>query len=260
MPNPYLQDQANNISANMTRNFQSAVMPGINQGAMAAGGFGGSRQGIAQGLGMRGLNDSIGQAQTSLYSNAYNTDQQIDAQKSMQAAQLAQQQRIAEMSDATQRMGLSNQFNLGMGQLGLGNRQADQSFALGQGNLALGNTQASNQFNLGMGQLGLGAMQANQNFFNTQRGLDLSQMGLGQSMVNNANTGLTNQGQQLTQVGQTQQNAPWQQLGNFANTLSPFSGLGQSSSVTTPGASTVGSAMGGALTAAQIWQLISGGK
>jgi hypothetical protein len=147
-----------------------------------------------------------------------------------------------------------------MGQLGLGNRQADQSFALGQGNLALGNTQASNQFNLGMGQLGLGAMQANQNFFNTQRGLDLSQMGLGQSMVNNANTGLTNQGQQLTQVGQTQQNAPWQQLGNFANTLSPFSGLGQSSSVTTPGASTVGSAMGGALTAAQIWQLISGGK
>jgi hypothetical protein len=260
MPNPYLQDQANNISANMTRNFQTGVLPGINQGAMAAGGFGGSRQGIAQSLGMRGLNDSIGQAQTSLYSNAYNTDQQIDAQKSMQSAQLAQQQRIAEMSDATQRMGLSNQFNLGMGQLGLGNRQADQSFALGQGNLALGNTQASNQFNLGMGQLGLGAMQANQNFFNTQRGLDLSQMGLGQSMVNNANTGLTNQGQQLTQVGQTQQNAPWQQLGNFANTLSPFSGLGQSSSVTTPGASTVGSAMGGALTAAQIWQLISGGK
>jgi hypothetical protein len=101
--------------------------------------------------------------------------------------------------------------------------------------------------------------QANQNFFNTNRSLDISQMGLGQSMVNNANTGLTNQGQQLTNLGQTQQNAPWQQLGNFANTLSPFSGLGQSSSVTTPGASTVGSAMGGALTAAQLWQLISGG-
>jgi hypothetical protein len=223
MPNPYLQDQANNISANMTRNFQSAVMPGINQGAMAAGGFGGSRQGIAQGLGMRGLNDSIGQAQTNLYSNAYNTDQQISAQQSMQAAQLQAQQKIAEMNDATQRLGLGNSFNLGLG------------------------------------QLGLGMTQANQNFFNTNRSLDISQMGLGQSMVNNANTGLTNQGQQLTNLGQTQQNAPWQQLGNFANTLSPFSGLGQSSSVTTPGASTVGSAMGGALTAAQLWQLISGG-
>jgi hypothetical protein len=198
-------------------------MPGINQGAMAAGGFGGSRQGIAQGLGMRGLNDSIGQAQTNLYSNAYNTDQQISAQQSMQAAQLQAQQKIAEMNDATQRLGLGNSFNLGLG------------------------------------QLGLGMTQANQNFFNTNRSLDISQMGLGQSMVNNANTGLTNQGQQLTNLGQTQQNAPWQQLGNFANTLSPFSGLGQSSSVTTPGASTVGSAMGGALTAAQLWQLISGG-
>jgi hypothetical protein len=190
---------------------------------MAAGGFGGSRQGIAQGLGMRGLNDSIGQAQTNLYSNAYNTDQQISAQQSMQAAQLQAQQKIAEMNDATQRLGLGNSFNLGLG------------------------------------QLGLGMTQANQNFFNTNRSLDISQMGLGQSMVNNANTGLTNQGQQLTNLGQTQQNAPWQQLGNFANTLSPFSGLGQSSSVTTPGASTVGSAMGGALTAAQLWQLISGG-
>jgi hypothetical protein len=224
MPNPYLQDQANNISANMTRNFNTSVMPGINQGAMAAGGFGGSRQGIAQGLGMRGLNDSIGQAQTNLYSNAYNTDQQLNAQQSMQAAQLQAQQKIAEMNDATQRLGLGNSFNLGLG------------------------------------QLGLGMTQANQNFFNTNRSLDISQMGLGQSMVNNANTGLTNQGQQLTNLGQTQQNAPWQQLGNFANTLSPFSGLGQSSSVTTPGASTVGSAMGGALTAAQLWQLISGGK
>jgi hypothetical protein len=224
MPNPYLQDQANNISANMTRNFQTAVLPGINQGAMAAGGFGGSRQGIAQGLGMRGLNDSIGQAQTNLYSNAYNTDQQLQASKDMQAAQLAQQQKMAEMSDATNRIGLNNSFNLGLG--------------------------------------GLGAtvMRANQDFFNANRGMDLSAMGLGANLTNTANTGLANQGQQLTQVGQTQQNAPWQQLGNFANTLSPFSGLGQSSSVTTPGASTVGSAMGGALTLAQIYELIRGGK
>jgi hypothetical protein len=225
MPNPYLQDQANNISANMTRNFQTGVLPGINQGAMAAGGFGGSRQGIAQGLGMRGLNDSIGQAQTNLYSNAYNTDQQLQASKDMQAASLQAQQKLAEMNDATQRVGLGNSFNLGLG------------------------------------QLGLGATQANQNFFNTQRGLDISQMGLGQTLTNNANAGLTNQGQQLTNLGLTQQNAPWQQLSNFANTLSPFSGLGQSSSVTTPGASTVGSAMGGALGAAQLWNLLmNGGK
>ena len=221
MVNPYLQTQADNISANMTRNFNTNVMPSINQGAMAAGGFGGSRQGIAQGLGMRGLNDSIGQAQTNLYSNAYNTDQQIQSAQSMQAASLAAQQRMAEMQDATNRLGLNNSLNLGMG------------------------------------GLGLNAMTANQNFYNTQRGLDISQMGLGRDLTNTANTGLTNQGSQLTQLGQTQQNAPWQALGNYANTLSPFSGLGQSSSVSTPGASTVGSAMGGALTAAQIWNLFN---
>lgn len=222
MPNPYLTQQADNIASNMTRNFNTNVLPQINQGAMAAGGFGGSRQGIAQGLGMRGLNDSIGQAQTSLYSNAYNTDQQIQSAQSMQAASLAAQQRMAEMQDATNRLGLNNSFNLGMG------------------------------------GLGLNAMTANQNFYNTQRGLDISQMGLGRDLTATANTGLTNQGSQLTQLGQTQQNAPWQALGNYANTLSPFSGLGQSSSVSTPGASTAGSALGGALTAAQLWKLFGG--
>lgn len=222
MPNPYLQDQANNISANMTRNFNTSVLPQINQGAMAAGGFGGSRQGIAQGLGMRGLNDSIGQAQTSLYSNAYNTDQQLQASKDMQAASLQAQQKMAEMSDATNRLGLNNSFNIAAG------------------------------------GLGLNALTANQNFFNTQRGLDISQMGLGRDLTATANTGLANQGSQLTQVGQTQQNAPWSALTNYANMLSPFSGLGQSSSVSTPGASTAGSALGGALTAAQLWKLIGG--
>jgi len=222
MPNPYLQDSANAISRNLTQTLQTNVLPSINQGAMAAGGFGGSRQGIAQGLAIGRNQQAIGDAQTSLYSNAYNTDQQLQASKDMQAASLQAQQKMAEMNDATQRLGLGNSFNLGLG------------------------------------QLGLGATQANQNFFNTQRGLDISQMGLGANLTNTANTGLTNQGQQLTQLGQVQQNAPWQQLGNYANTLSPFSGLGQSSSVTTPGGSTVGGALGGALTAAQLWKLFGG--
>lgn len=222
MPNPYLQDSANAISRNLTQTLQTNVLPSINQGAMAAGGFGGSRQGIAQGLAIGRNQQAIGDAQTSLYSNAYNTDQQLQASRDMQAAQLQAQQKMAEMSDATNRIGLNNSFNLGMG------------------------------------GLGLNAMTANQNFFNTQRGLDISQMGLGRDLTATANTGLANQGSQLTQVGQTQQNAPWQALGNYANTLSPFYGLGQSSSVSTPGASTAGSALGGALTAAQLWKLFGG--
>jgi hypothetical protein len=61
-------------------------------------------------------------------------------------------------------------------------------------------------------------------------------------------------------VGQQQQQAPLNALQAYAQLLGPFTGLNQSNSQTTPGASTVGSALGGALTAAQIWQLLSGGK
>lgn len=224
MSNPYLQDQANNISKNLTSNFQTSVLPSINSGAMLAGGFGGSRQGIAQGLGMKSLNDSIGQAQTNLYSNAYNTDQQIDAQKAMQAQQLAVQQQIASMQNETSRYGLTNSYNLGLGGLGLQDKSLDQ------------------------------------NFYTQNRNLDLSQMGLGAQLAGQGNQGLVNQGTQLTQVGQTQQQAPWQQLGQLSSIFGPYTGLNSSQSQQTPGASTVGSALGGALTAAQIWNLLSKGK
>lgn len=221
--NPYLQQQANDISTNLTQNWQTSQLPSINMGAIATGGYGGSRQGIAQGLGLQGLNQSIGQAQTNLYSNAYNTDQQLQAQKDMQASSLAAQQQMAQMTDATNRLGLSNNYNLGIG------------------------------------NLGLGATTANQNFYTNQRAQDLSAASLGSSLASAGNTGLANQGSQLYQTGQTQQQAPVTALQNYSNLLSPYTGLNQTTTNSTPGASTTGSALGGALTAAQIWSLLSGG-
>jgi hypothetical protein len=221
--NQYLQTQADNISQNMTRNFNTSVLPQINSGAMAAGGFGGSRHGIAQSLGMRGLNDSIGQAQTNLYSNAYNTDQSIQAQKDMQAASLAQQQQIASMQDATNRYGLGNQYNLGLGGLGLQNKGLDQ------------------------------------NFYTNQRQQDISQMGLGAQLANQGNLGLSSQGSQLYQNGQTQQQAPWQQLGNLSSIFAPYTGLNSSQSQQTPGYSSLQGALAGAGGVAQILKLLGGG-
>src|SRR5574343_1806986 len=46
MGNPYLGAQANAITQQATQNLQNNIMPGINSGAVAAGGYGGSRQGI----------------------------------------------------------------------------------------------------------------------------------------------------------------------------------------------------------------------
>lgn len=401
--NPYIQNQANQIQTNLTNNLQRTQLPGINAGAIAAGGFGGSRQGIAQGLAIGETNRGIADAQNNLYANAYGIDQANTLQRDLQQNQIGSAERLAAMQDATQRLGLGNQFalgignlglgytqanqnydlgrgnlgvnqfqaqtarDLGMGNLGLGFQTANQNFALGQGNLAnqqqqtanalelgrgnlglgytqanqnfalgqgslanqvqqtqnqfnlgqqaantnqysaqtqrdlgfgnlglgytqagnqyalgqqanqntaqsnlnqynlglgnlaLGNTQAQNTYNLGLGQLGLGQQQANQNFYTSQRGQDLQQLGLGANLIGQGNAGLVNQGQQLYNTGQTQQQAPWNVLQNYANLLQPFSGLGQSTQQNLPGgSSTLGNVLGGALTAAQLWKLLGG--
>lgn len=258
--NPYISQQASQLQTDATNNLQRRILPGINQGSIASGGFGGSRQGIAQGLAIGETNRGVADAQNNLYSNAYNTDQQIQQQQ----AALAAQERMASMQNQTSRdLGFGSQTlqrDLGMGQLDLGRTQASNQYSLGQGQLDLGRAQAGNQYNLGLGQLGLGAQQADQNFYTSQRGQDLQGLSLGASLAGQGNTGLSNQGQQLYNVGQTQQQAPWQNIQNYANLLSPFSGLNQTNTQSQPGGSTLGNIAGGALTAAQLWQLLNGSK
>ena len=220
MQNPYLPQQAQAITNQVNNNLQQQQIPGINSGAIAAGGFGGSRQGIAQGLAIGQTNQALGNSLSNLYGNAWAQDQQNALQS----------------------------------------RSIDNSYALGQGNLALGNKQADNSYNLGLGNLGLGQMQAQQNFYTNQRGQDLQQAGLGANLVQGGNQGLQQGGQGMYNLGLTQQQAPLNALQAYAGMLSPFTGLNQSNSQTTPGASTIGSALGGALTAAQLWQLLGGGK
>lgn len=232
--NPYLQDQANAITQTATQNLNNNILPGLNAGAMQAGGYGGSRQGIAQGLAIGQTNQGITNSLAGLYGNAYEGDQTRQNQAAMNAASLANQRAIAEMQNAT-------------------------THELGLGNLALGNKQADNSYNLGLGNLGLGSTQANQNFYTAQRGQDLQQMGLGAQIAGQGNLGLSNQGQQLYQNGQTQQQAPWQALGNLSQLFAPYTGLNSSSSQTTPGPSAINSAIGGGLTAAQLWALLSKG-
>ena len=234
MPNPYLQQSANDIATNLTQNWQQNALPSINSGAMLAGGFGGSRQGVAQALSANGLNQAIGQAQTGLYSNAYNTDQQLQAQRDMQAAQLGSSERIAGMQDATQRYGMGNQYNLGLGQLGLGARAADTS-----------QYNAETSRGLGYGQM---QMQGDQNAFNNQYNaaqLQLAGLGAQQNWLNQG-VNMANQQQQL----------PLQNLGLLSNIGAQIGGQG--GSMTQPGASTIGSAMGGALTLAQLYKILGG--
>ena len=275
MSNPYLQQSANNIATNLTQNWQQNALPSINSGAMMAGGFGGSRQGVAQANSANGLNQAIGQAQTSLYGQAYDQDQNRATQQSMQQAQLASNQSIAGMQNQTQRDlgfgGLNNQrygmdqsYGLGIGQ----NQNQAQSIA---NQYTLGQQQNANQrygmdqnHNLGLGQLGLGQYSAE-----TSRGLGYGQLAQ-QGDMNNFNQQQQGFNSQLAALNalqgwnnngvnwaNQQQQTPLQNLGQLSNIGASIGGQG--SSVSQPGPSRIGSAAGGALTLAQLWQLLGGG-
>ena len=79
--NPYLKEMGNTIVNQMTDNFQRNQMPGMRSGAMAAGGFGGSRQGVVEANGLKDLNMGIGQNLTNLYGQDWTNQQNRNLQQ-----------------------------------------------------------------------------------------------------------------------------------------------------------------------------------
>lgn len=77
-PNPYLSQMGDVMAGQMTNNFRTQVAPQIASGAMAAGGFGGSRQGVIEANAMNDLNGQIGGALTNLYGQGYQSDRNYD--------------------------------------------------------------------------------------------------------------------------------------------------------------------------------------
>jgi hypothetical protein len=250
-----LDPVVNSALTRMSDNFNTQVLPGIDQGAVAAGQYGGSRQGIAQGLAMKGLSQSMGDTAANMYNNAYNT-----AQQNM--------------------YGTSNN----MANLGLSNSQANANRDLtGQttnagNNLQAGMTNAANQLNTQQFNANLGlqnnaqAMQNNQfnagalnsgNQFNANLGLqnNTQAMQLAQQQLANRTQGLSllGQGNQLQDQNYQQQmsllDAPnqynWNNLNKYASIVTPGAGIGGTSTSnqqtsTNPFASALGGALGGA--------------
>lgn len=211
--NPYIQQQADAIQAASNQNLAQNVMPGIRSGALGAGQYGSSRQGIAEGVAAGNAQTGVAGAQAQLYGNAYAQDQ----------------------NNALQQQSINNQYSLGVG------------------NLGLGFTNANNNFNLGMGQLGNQATAQNQSFYTQQRGQDLQQLGLGASLYGQGVTGQVGVGQGQYQTGQTGYQAPLNSLQQYSNLLSPYTGLGGTQVTTgnTSGGG-LNSAIGGALAGGQI--------
>lgn len=74
-PNPYLGQMAQGITQQMNDNWTRNLAPSIRSGAMVAGGFGGSRQGVVEANGLKDLNLGLSNSLANLYGTDYNNAQ-----------------------------------------------------------------------------------------------------------------------------------------------------------------------------------------
>lgn len=131
--NPYLADMGKVIVDQMQENYTRNQAPLARSGAMAAGGFGGSRQGVVEANGLNDLNRGIGQNLTNLYGQDWTNQQNRNLQN--------------KSIDNQYDLGIRSN-NLGFANLDSGNQQFGQRFGLdvlnSQNNWAQQGVQAAN--------------------------------------------------------------------------------------------------------------------
>ena len=196
--NPYLDQMSESITSQVTDNLNRNIMPGIRSSAVSSGNFGGSRQGVVEANALKDANQGLSNALTGMRFGDYNNT----------------------MGRQLQRYGQDQSYNLGLGNLALGNKNSDQGF------------------------------------YTQQRGQDLQQVGLGASLFGQGNQGMLNQGQGIYNLGLTGQQAPWQSMNNFGNVSQPYTGFG-SSSQNQSGSAGAGF-LGGALAGSQAYNIFGG--
>lgn len=211
--NPYLDQQASAITNQLTRNLNENVMPGVRSEALASGQYGGSRQGIAEGLAASRLNQDLAPALTNLYGGAY--------------------------ENAQGRMyGTANSLNDQAFQNATNN--ANRDFAGQQFNVS--NDLAKQQFNANLGlQNNSQLMQKqSQNLGNRMQGMGI--LGGANAIQDN------NFAQYMNAQGMPNQ-YNWQNLNNYAGIIQPGAGMGNTQSQTMNkniGAGVLGGGLAGA--------------
>lgn len=197
--------------------FNEQVLPNIRGNAVAAGQYGGSRQGIAEGLASRGLLYSMGDVASGMYNNAFNTAQQnmYGTANNMAGLSLSNSQANADRDLSAQISNASNQL-------------ATQQF---NANLGIQNNQQAMQLAL-------------QQLANRAQGLNT--LGTGNALQDQ------NYQQRLSLLDAPNQ-YNWNNLNRYASIVTPGAGIGGQSSSTVPNTTNplVG-ALGGALAGAQL--------
>ena len=226
--NPYLSQIADTVTRKATDNLTTSIMPQIRGGAMMAGQFGGSRQGVVEANALKDLNQGISDSIGNIYGNAYNQAQQAKNASALQLSGQESGERIQNnqisANAALQQAAMANQRAMQEAQLAYQAQRDNNQFQLSAGDLAL-------RANLGLGQLGL----ANQQF-----GLEQATTGVG--LLNQASQQPIQNFQGLLDIGNLQQqdqqnqiNAdvarwdynqtlPWQNLQNYMGVVTGSGG------------------------------------
>jgi hypothetical protein len=177
--NPYLGDQANAITNQVNNNWTRNLQPSIRSGAMAAGGFGGSRQGVVEANGLNDLNQGLSNSLSNLYSSAWSQQQ----------------------SNNLQQQSLNNSYDLGLRSSDLGFASLDSGIAQNNFNNQLNSANfglnAYNTMN-GQTQAGISAGKQIQNtpldyqkyFTNSANGVGSGYSAITSSQTNPGNTAL----------------------------------------------------------------------
>jgi len=250
--------------SSLTDNLQRNVLPGIRSGALGAGQYGGSRQGIAEGLALSDYTKQLTNANTQLgLANSANTSGQLAGayesgqNRALAAAQglSAQQYNVAAQNAATKNqaefMNVGNMFDASKTNAGMS--QQNQQFNANQG-------QQNNQFNAGLGQQ-TGQFNAG---LQQQGGLANQQSQLTTNGQNNsaaaAGSGLL--GGLLGQAGSAvnaQDNYVINKAQGVNSLLAPYLGVNGSTSSTQPLYNNqTGNALGGAMLGGQLAGMFGG--
>jgi hypothetical protein len=97
--NPMLTGQLSNMGQVIAQQFGRNVLPQIRSNAIMAGGYGGSKQGIAEGLGAQGAMDSFARYGTDLLGSDWTNEQNRDITRTGQAQQFYSDQRAQDRAD-----------------------------------------------------------------------------------------------------------------------------------------------------------------
>ena len=108
--NPYIGAYGQAITNQVTQNLQRNILPNISSSAMAAGGFGGSRQGVVEANALNDANQGLSNALAGAYSQDWNNQQGRNLQQ----------------------YGMDQSYNLGLGNLGLNAQNSQNNFYTAQ--------------------------------------------------------------------------------------------------------------------------------